>query len=122
MKFNSRIYVAGHLGLVGSAIIRALKQKGFNIEHQHNSPVPIAHLEDPDKTGPPQVKHNKCCTDSGTEEMMKKVKKIKNYKEMIEDMIMAAVNQGLQNAGKAAEEKMNSVTGGMMGKIKFPGM
>ena len=30
MKFNSRIYVAGHLGLVGSAIIRALKQKGFN--------------------------------------------------------------------------------------------
>jgi len=42
--------------------------------------------------------------------------------EMIEDMILAAVNQGLQNAGKAAEEKMNSVTGGLMGKIKFPGM
>ena len=37
-------------------------------------------------------------------------------------MILAAVNQGLQNAGKAAEEKMNSVTGGMMGKMKFPGM
>ena len=29
MKINSRIYVAGHRGLVGSAIIRALKQKGF---------------------------------------------------------------------------------------------
>jgi DNA-binding YbaB/EbfC family protein len=43
-------------------------------------------------------------------------------KEMIEDMILAAVNQGLQNAGKVAEEKMNSITGGMMGKIKFPGM
>ncbi|MDP6570113.1 MAG: YbaB/EbfC family nucleoid-associated protein [Candidatus Marinimicrobia bacterium] len=43
-------------------------------------------------------------------------------KEMIEDMIMAAVNQALQNAGKAAEEKMNSVTGGMMGKMKLPGM
>ena len=43
-------------------------------------------------------------------------------KEMIEDMILAAVNQGLQNAGKVAEEKMNSVTGGMMGKIKIPGM
>ena len=26
---NSRIYVAGHLGLVGSAILRALQQKGF---------------------------------------------------------------------------------------------
>jgi hypothetical protein len=43
-------------------------------------------------------------------------------KEMIEDMILAAVNQGLQNAGKVAEEKMNSITGGIMGKIKFPGM
>ncbi len=29
MEINSRIYVAGHRGLVGSAIIRALKQKGF---------------------------------------------------------------------------------------------
>ena len=43
-------------------------------------------------------------------------------KEMIEDMILAAVNQGLQNAGKVAEEKMNSITGGMMGKMKIPGM
>ena len=43
-------------------------------------------------------------------------------KEMIEDMILAAVNQGLQKAGKVAEEKMNSITGGMMGKIKIPGM
>ena len=47
---------------------------------------------------------------------------LKEDKEMIEDMILAAVNQGLQNAGKAAEEKMNLVTGGMMGKMKFPGM
>ena len=29
MRINSRIYVAGHLGLVGSAILRALQQKGF---------------------------------------------------------------------------------------------
>ena len=29
MKRNSRIYVAGHRGLVGSAIIRSLKQRGF---------------------------------------------------------------------------------------------
>jgi len=43
-------------------------------------------------------------------------------KEMIEDMIIAAVNQALQNAGKAAEEKMNSITGGLAGKMKFPGM
>lgn len=43
-------------------------------------------------------------------------------KEMIEDLIIAAVNQGLENAGKAAEEKMGSVTGGMLGNIKIPGM
>ena len=29
MKINSRIYVAGHLGLAGSAIHRALKKSGF---------------------------------------------------------------------------------------------
>ena len=43
-------------------------------------------------------------------------------KEMIEDLIISAVNQALQNAGKAAEEKMSSLTGGLMGKIKLPGM
>ena len=43
-------------------------------------------------------------------------------KEMIEDIIVAAVNQAIQNAGKTAEEKMNSITGGMAGKMKFPGM
>ena len=46
----------------------------------------------------------------------------KEDKEMIEDLIVAAVNQALQNAGKAAEEKMSSITGGIMGKMKFPGM
>ena len=29
MNKNSRIYVAGHLGLVGSAIVRNLRQKGY---------------------------------------------------------------------------------------------
>ena len=47
---------------------------------------------------------------------------LKEDKEMIEDMVIAAINQGLQNAGKAADEKINSVTGGLMGKMKFPGM
>ena len=47
---------------------------------------------------------------------------LKEDKEMLEDMVIAAINQGLQNAGKAAEEKMNTLTGGVMGKIKFPGM
>ncbi|MBS1585786.1 MAG: GDP-L-fucose synthase [Bacteroidetes bacterium] len=30
MQANSKIYVAGHTGMVGSAIVRALKQQGFN--------------------------------------------------------------------------------------------
>jgi len=29
MKVESKIYVAGHRGLVGSAIMRALKKQGF---------------------------------------------------------------------------------------------
>jgi len=29
VKINSRIYVAGHRGLVGSAIYRLLKKRGF---------------------------------------------------------------------------------------------
>ena len=47
---------------------------------------------------------------------------LKEDKEMIEDMVIAAVNQGLQNAGKAAEEKMNFITGGLIGKMKIPGI
>ncbi len=30
MDKNSKIYVAGHLGLVGSAILRMLKQQGYS--------------------------------------------------------------------------------------------
>ena len=47
---------------------------------------------------------------------------LKEDKEMIEDLVVAAVNQAIQNATKAADEKMNSITGGMMGNMKIPGM
>ena len=47
---------------------------------------------------------------------------LKEDLEMIEDIIVAAINQALKNASKAAEEKMSSITGGLAGKIKFPGM
>ena len=30
MNFNDKIYIAGHAGLVGSAIVRQLKKRGFN--------------------------------------------------------------------------------------------
>ncbi|MBC8214679.1 MAG: YbaB/EbfC family nucleoid-associated protein [Candidatus Marinimicrobia bacterium] len=42
--------------------------------------------------------------------------------EMLEDLILAAVNQALENASNAAEDKMNSITGGMLGNMKIPGM
>lgn len=46
-------------------------------------------------------------------------------KEMLEDLITAAVNQALTNAKDAAEEKMSSITGGLMGGLppgfKIPG-
>ena len=33
ININSKIYVAGHKGLVGSAIVRKLKKKGYKIEN-----------------------------------------------------------------------------------------
>jgi GDP-L-fucose synthase len=39
MDKNSKIYVAGHRGMVGSAIVRELKRQGYEIAasgiHQH---------------------------------------------------------------------------------------
>ena len=37
--------------------------------------------------------------------------------EMIEDLIVAAVNQAIQNAQKRAEEEMKQVTGGLLGNL-----
>jgi hypothetical protein len=45
--------------------------------------------------------------------------------EMLEDLILAAVNQALENAKKRSQEEMSSVTGGMMPNLpgmKLPGM
>lgn len=47
-------------------------------------------------------------------------------KEMLEDLIVAAVNQALENAAKRAQEEMAKVAGPMMGNLpggmNFPGM
>ena len=34
MHLNSKIYIAGHNGMVGSAIDRLLKKKGYHKSHQ----------------------------------------------------------------------------------------
>ena len=45
---------------------------------------------------------------------------------MLEDLILAAVNQALEKAGESANEHMNKKAGGMFsqlpGGLKFPGL
>ncbi|MBN2356220.1 YbaB/EbfC family nucleoid-associated protein, partial [candidate division KSB1 bacterium] len=45
--------------------------------------------------------------------------------EMLEDLVVAAVNQALQNARTTAEEELGKITGGlapgMLGGLKLPG-
>jgi len=47
-------------------------------------------------------------------------------KEMLEELIVAAVNQALENAQKRSQEEMSKVTGGMLGNLpggfKMPGL
>ena len=43
-------------------------------------------------------------------------------KEVIEDLIVSALNKALSKAQSDSQEKMNSVTGGMMGGLKIPGL
>ncbi|MCF7803395.1 MAG: YbaB/EbfC family nucleoid-associated protein [Candidatus Marinimicrobia bacterium] len=37
--------------------------------------------------------------------------------EILEDLIVAAVNQALEKASEAAQEKMNEATGGLLGNL-----
>ena len=43
-------------------------------------------------------------------------------KEILEDLIISAVNKALSKTQAESQNKMNSVTGGMMGGMKIPGM
>jgi DNA-binding protein YbaB len=45
-------------------------------------------------------------------------------KEMLEDLIAAAVNQAIKNAQAKAGEEMQKITGGLNlpGNFKFPGL
>ena len=42
-------------------------------------------------------------------------------KEMLEDLIIAAVNQAINQAQEKANEEMQKVTGGLMGGLNLPG-
>ena len=47
---------------------------------------------------------------------------LKEEAEIVEDLMLVAVNQALDNITKKIESKMNSATGGMLGGSGFPGM
>lgn len=42
-------------------------------------------------------------------------------KEMLEDLVVAAVNQAIINAQQKANEEMEKVTGGLLGGLNLPG-
>jgi len=50
----------------------------------------------------------------------------KDETEMLEDLVLAAVNQALEKAGEIASEHMNKSAGGLLGNLpdgfKIPGM
>ncbi len=43
-------------------------------------------------------------------------------KEMIEDLVISAVNKGINMAQAKSKEKMESVTGGMLSGLNIPGI
>ena len=43
-------------------------------------------------------------------------------KELLEDLIVSAINKGLKKAKDDSQEKISSITGGMMGGLKIPGI
>ena len=47
---------------------------------------------------------------------------MKEDKEILEDLIISALNKGLSKAQSDSQEKMNSIAGGMMGEMKIPGL
>jgi len=47
---------------------------------------------------------------------------LKEDKDVIEDLVLVAVNEAISNISKKIEETMNAATGGMLGKTNFPGI
>ena len=47
---------------------------------------------------------------------------MKEEKELLEDLIISAVNKALSKSQKESQSRMNAVTGNMLGGMKIPGM
>ena len=42
--------------------------------------------------------------------------------DMLEDLVLTAINEAVAKSHKMAEKQMNDVTGNLLGNIKLPGM
>ena len=47
---------------------------------------------------------------------------MKEEKELLEDLIISAVNKALSKSQEESQNRMNAVTGNMLGGMKIPGM
>jgi len=47
---------------------------------------------------------------------------MKEDKELLEDLIISAINKALTDSQEEMQSRMNSVTGGMLGGLRIPGM
>ena len=47
---------------------------------------------------------------------------LKEDKEIIEDLVISAVNNGISKAQSESQDKMSSVTGGMLSSLNIPGI
>ena len=47
---------------------------------------------------------------------------LEEEKEVLEDLIISATNEAISKAQTKSQEKMNSVTGGMLSGLNIPGM
>lgn len=47
---------------------------------------------------------------------------MKEDKELLEDLIISAINKAFSDSQEEMQSRMNSVTGGMLGGFKIPGM
>ena len=47
---------------------------------------------------------------------------LEEEKEVLEDLIISAINEAISKAQSKSQEKMNSVTGGMLSGLNIPGM
>ena len=47
---------------------------------------------------------------------------LEEEKEVLEDLIISATNEAISKAQSKSQEKMNSVTGGMLSSLNIPGM